>query len=147
MLTLYDYLVQHGGFRYFLASAKIVGLDIHLRQEGVSTLFAPTDAAFAAIAPCTFDSLLAYPEQLAELLAFHCLPERLVLHDTEYIIHLIGLAGKRFTFFHGALHVNGARLIETDIECTNGIIHVIDKVLVPQMQRTYGHFKNEARRV
>ncbi len=137
MPTIYEYLARHGGFQAFLASAKICGFNRVLEEEGHLTLFVPTDEAFARLSPCLFDALLSHPEELLELEAFHAMPEILLSEDISLLKGQGILAGKWFSYYHNSFFVNGAAILETDIRCVNGIVHVIDRVLMPSKKKIY----------
>jgi len=131
MPTIYDYLAKHGGFQAFLASAKISGFDEVLKAKGAYTVFAPTDAAFMKLPQRVIDAFLRSPEHLGSLLCFHTLSERLMSFEARILHSRRPLGGKYFNDARGVLRVNDARVIQPDIECVNGVIHVIDVVLIP----------------
>ena len=107
-----------------------------LKGAGPYTVFAPTDAAFAKLSQDQLDSLVKNKEQLRNVLLFHVLPGTLAaadvkkMHDGDKVKTA---AGKEFTLgLKGdALTVNGARVSKTDIQASNGMIHVIDSVIIP----------------
>ncbi|SIQ01416.1 fasciclin domain-containing protein [Halanaerobium kushneri] len=106
-----------------------------LKGDGPFTVFAPTDAAFAALPEGTLDSLLADKEQLANVLLYHVVAGKVMAED---VLTMDGamvetLLGKdiKISIKDGMVYINDARVITTDIEASNGVIHVIDTVLVP----------------
>lgn len=124
-----------GSFNTLLAAADAAGLVGALKSDGPLTVFAPTDAAFAALPEGTIESLLL-PEnqdQLAAILKLHVIAGSAVTSDQ--------LAGKQLTAqtLNGAVSidgtngvtVNGATVVAADVEASNGVIHVIDSVLLP----------------
>ncbi|MEO1474682.1 MAG: fasciclin domain-containing protein, partial [Pseudomonadota bacterium] len=127
-----------GQFGTLLAAAKAAGLADVLANDGPFTVFAPTDDAFAALPAGTVETLLK-PEnkdQLARILKFHVLSGKVkasALADGISVPTLAGAeaaiaaAGEGFT-------IEGANIVATDIKATNGIIHVIDKVILPPAQ-------------
>lgn len=132
---MYDILTSHPDLRGLRASAKIAGLEDLLRQPGPFTLLAPVDAAFSKISAQLMDVLLASPERLARTLSFHVIPEKFSAGVLRTLEPRQSLLGKRFTVFRKGLRVNGAKVIEEDLECGNGFIHFIDTVLMPDRER------------
>jgi len=121
---------QAGGFGTLLAAAQAAGLVEALKGPGPITLFAPTDAAFAALPPAALASLLL-PEnkaQLQRVLTFHVVPGRVLSTDLLTTTAAATLAGPAVSF---GLRVGEANVIAADILCSNGVIHVIDRVLMP----------------
>lgn len=123
------------GFRTLLAAAGAADLAGPLSGEGPFTLLAPTDDAFAKLPPGTVETLLK-PEnkaQLAAILKLHVIPGR-VFRDQALKAGSAGtLSGEtvRFGLDAGRAVVNGARLLQTDVDASNGVIHAIDAVLLP----------------
>jgi uncharacterized surface protein with fasciclin (FAS1) repeats len=124
-----------GQFKTLLAAATAAGLVSTLKSPGPFTVFAPTDAAFAALPAGTVDTLLK-PEnkaQLASILTYHVVAGRTLSP---------ALAGKQLTVTtvqggtlaidgRNGVTVNGAKVVAADVAASNGVIHVIDKVLLP----------------
>lgn len=124
-----------GTFKTLLAAAKAAGLVEALSAEGPLTVFAPTDEAFAKLPAGTVTSLLK-PEnkaQLAAILKYHVVPGR--VYSTELLAarEAKTLHGGKLTatVTNGVAKVNGAGLIATDLDASNGVIHVVDAVLLP----------------
>ena len=124
-------------FKTLVAAVKAAGLVETLKGEGPFTVLAPTDEAFAKLPAGTVDSLLK-PEnkdKLVAILKYHVIPAKAMAADVK------GLDGKevktvegspiKVAIADGAVTVAGAKVIKTDIECTNGVIHVIDSVILP----------------
>ncbi|PUU87976.1 MAG: beta-Ig-H3/fasciclin [Halanaerobium sp.] len=112
--------------------ADLVGA---LKGDGPFTVFAPTDAAFAALPEGTLDSLLADKEQLANVLLYHVISGKVMAED---VLEMDGamvetLFGEEIeiSIKEGMVYINDAQVTTTDIEASNGVIHVIDTVLVP----------------
>ncbi|MEM6761680.1 MAG: fasciclin domain-containing protein [Pseudomonadota bacterium] len=129
-----------GQFNTLIAAAQAAGLDGALASDGPFTVFAPTDDAFAALPPGTVDNLLK-PEnrdQLAAILSYHVLPRRLssnMLPGRTIHVRTIKSGGDRLlavTKQGGAVTVDNANVVAADINADNGIIHVIDAVMLPQ---------------
>ena len=131
-----DTAVAAGSFTTLVAAVTAAGLVDTLKGAGPFTVFAPTDDAFAKLPAGTVESLVK-PENRDQLVKI------LTLHDISGKIRAADLAGKTLSpaSVEGeALHVdgtngvtvNGAHVVTADIECTNGVIHVIDTVLMPK---------------
>lgn len=125
-----------GQFNTLLAAAKAAGLVETLKGKGPYTLFAPTDAAFAALPAGTVDSLLK-PEnkdKLKAVLTYHVLPGKVMSDDiagkTTEVATVQG-AKVKVDASKGAVMVNDAKVASADIVADNGVIHVIDKVIMP----------------
>jgi transforming growth factor-beta-induced protein len=124
-----------GEFKTLAAALGSAGLVEALQGPGPFTVFAPTDAAFARLPEGTVESLLK-PEnrqQLVDLLTYHVVPADLPAKAVVERPGLESLLGQRLTVHveEGAVSVAGARVTRTDIACTNGVIHVVDSVLMP----------------
>ena len=130
-----------GTFNTLLAAAEAAGLAGALADGQNLTVFAPTDEAFEALPPGTVESLLE-PEnrdQLAAILSYHVLPRELAsnqLPGRTIHIRTIKSGGDRLLAIEkdastGAVVVDGANVVAADIRADNGIIHVIDKVMLP----------------
>ena len=119
-------------FRTLLTAIDAAGLGETLAGEGPFTLFAPTDDAFAVLPPETVSGLLEDPSALARVLTYHVVPGRItsaqITHDSEQTTVEGGLLR---IAVNGAVRVNDAHVIQADIEAENGVIHVIDRVLIP----------------
>jgi uncharacterized surface protein with fasciclin (FAS1) repeats len=126
-----------GSFTTLLAALEATGLDEVVADEsGIFTVFAPTDAAFALLGEETINALLVDTDTLSDILLYHVLTDSAV--DAETAISLAGsdveMANGEtvsLSIRDGALYINEAQVIATDIEASNGIIHVIDAVIVP----------------
>jgi transforming growth factor-beta-induced protein len=122
-------------FNTLLAAAKAAGLVEALSGAGPLTVFAPTDAAFAKLPAGTVDNLLKpeNKEQLAGILKYHVVSGRVYSEDALAAKHAKTLQGSDVTFSTSdkGAQVNGANLVKTDIDASNGVIHVIDQVILP----------------
>ena len=124
-----------GSFGTLLAAAKAAGLVDALAGEGPLTVFAPTDEAFAKLPEGTVATLLK-PEskaKLAAILKYHVVPGRVYSTDALAAGKAKTLEGSTVTIkvVNGAAKVNDANLVATDIDASNGVIHVIDSVILP----------------
>jgi uncharacterized surface protein with fasciclin (FAS1) repeats len=122
-----------GQFNTLLAAVEAAGLTSTLRSNGPFTVFAPTDAAFAAVPSATLNALLADPAALAAVLGYHVVPGSVDASQVVTLTSAPTVNGKRLpiTVTNGVVRVDGVRVVATDVRASNGIIHVIDAVLVP----------------
>ena len=134
--------VDAGTFNTLVAAVKAAGLVETLQGEGPFTVFAPTDAAFAKLPAGTVESLLANPQKLAAILTFHVVPGKVLAGD---VVKATGAKPKTVNgqsldvvVREGRVLVNGANVIQADVMASNGVIHVIDTVLIPAAPATVG---------
>lgn len=123
-----------GGFETLLAAATAAGLVDTLKGEGPFTVFAPTDAAFAALPEGTVAELLK-PEnkdKLVSILTYHVVPGKVMSTDLTNGMMAATVQGEKVEILtEGGVTVQGATVTTADIEASNGVIHVIDKVILP----------------
>jgi uncharacterized surface protein with fasciclin (FAS1) repeats len=117
-----------------LKAMKCLDMDTVLSGGGVFSLFAPTDDAFARLPAGTIETLFREKNLLNEVLTFHLVSGRTLLAALGKKTTVPSIQEEVLTINKnkGDVTVNGARILEEDIECTNGILHVIDAVLFPQ---------------
>lgn len=131
-----DVAAANGDFTTLVAAVQAAGLEDTLRGDGPFTVFAPTDAAFAALPPGTVESLLL-PENkdaLVGILTYHVLPGSVKAADVLGAkTNVATVNGKELTVdgTRGGVLVNNARVEIANVSASNGVIHVIDKVLLP----------------
>ncbi len=129
-----DTAVGAGTFTTLVAAVEAAGLVETLKGEGPFTVFAPTDAAFAALPAGTVENLLK-PEnkdQLVAILTYHVVPGKVMSTDLSEGLTAATVQGANVTItLEGGAKVNGATISTADIEATNGVIHVIDAVILP----------------
>jgi len=113
-----------------LADADLVGV---MKGPGPYTVFAPTDEAFAEVPKATLEALAKDKAKLQEVLEYHVLTSKWTTDDIKLVERTGTAQGKSVSFASsgGALTVNGAKVIKANIDCSNGIVHVIDTVLLP----------------
>jgi uncharacterized surface protein with fasciclin (FAS1) repeats len=112
-------------FSILIRAVRAAGLDDVLRGEGPFTVFAPRDAAFAKLPEGTIDALIADNDKLVAVLSYHVVPERLTAADL--------LQRREFTTVQGQkLSLEKLNVASADINASNGIIHIIDDVLIPE---------------
>ena len=126
---------EAGKFKTLLAAAKAAGLVDALSGDGPLTVFAPTDAAFEKLPKDTVATLLK-PEnksKLADILKFHVVPGRVYSEKvlSSKAVKSLGGASFSVSMKGGAAMVNNSKIIATDIDASNGVIHIIDSVLIP----------------
>ena len=129
-------------FKTLVAAVKAAGLVETLKGDGPFTVFAPTDAAFAKLPKGTVESLLK-PENKAKLVAiltYHVVKGKVLAADVLKLksgTKVATVEGKYVVIKHGkaGVMVNNAKVIKTDIEASNGVIHVIDTVMMPPMSK------------
>jgi uncharacterized surface protein with fasciclin (FAS1) repeats len=128
--------VETGQFKTLTTALKAAGLVEALKGKGPFTVFAPTEAAFAALPKGTLDSLLKPEgkEQLTAILKYHVVPGRVFSDAAAKGATVETLQGGKLTTRSdkGQVFVNGARVISADVDASNGVIHVIDSVLLPK---------------
>lgn len=129
-----DTAAEAGSFTTLLAAAEAAGLVETLKGPGPLTVFAPTDDAFAALPEGTVASLLL-PEnkdQLVDILTYHVVSGAVMSGDLSDGMEAAAVNEGTLTITtEGGVMVNDANVVTADIEATNGVIHVIDKVLLP----------------
>lgn len=129
-----DTAVAAGSFNILVAAVQAAGLVDALKGDGPFTVFAPTDDAFAKIPQETIDGLLADPTgDLTQILLYHVVAGKVMASDLSDGLTVATLQGGEVTFSlsDAGAKVNDANIIATDIETSNGVIHVIDSVILP----------------
>ncbi len=130
-----DTAVAAGSFNTLVAAVQAADLVDALKADGPLTVFAPTDEAFARLPEGTVDNLLK-PEnkdQLIAILTYHVVPGKLTASDVTSSSGTASLQGEEITFKveDGKVFVNNAEVVQADISASNGVIHVIDHVILP----------------
>lgn len=122
-----------GSFNTLIAAVKAAGLEDTLATGGPYTVFAPTDAAFAKLPPGTVDTLIANPDQLREILLYHVVPGSVSSDEVVKLDRATTAQGSdvRIAVRDGSVLVNDATVTQADIKTSNGVIHVIDTVILP----------------
>ena len=125
--------VSAGSFKTLAAALEAADLVEALQADGPYTVFAPTDEAFAKLPEGTVESLLNDKEALQSILLYHVVSGKYTSKDVVKFTEAATLAKANFSInvSDGKVKVNDSNIISTDIETTNGIIHVIDTVLLP----------------
>ena len=135
MHDIIDTAVAAGSFNTLAAAVTAAGLVDTLKSAGPFTVFAPTDEAFAKLPAGTVEALLADIPKLTAILTYHVVAGKVMAAD------VVGMNGQSAKTVNGAtvaistdggVKLNGSsNVVKTDIECTNGVIHVIDAVILP----------------
>ena len=130
-----DTAVEAGSFETLVAAVQAAGLVETLKGDGPFTVFAPTDEAFAALPEGTVEDLLK-PENLETLtaiLTYHVVPGKVMSGDLSNGMEAATVEGSDVTIMtDGGVTVEGASVETADIETSNGVIHVIDQVILPE---------------
>jgi uncharacterized surface protein with fasciclin (FAS1) repeats len=136
MKNIVQVAVEAGSFNTLVAAVKAAGLVETLSGPGPFTVFAPTDAAFAKLPAGTIDALLADKEKLTSILTYHVVSGKIMAAD---IITSNGATPKTVNGLPldiavrgGKVYVNGVNVVTADVQAANGVIHIIDAVLLPQ---------------
>ncbi len=127
-----DIAASAGGFDTLVTAVKAAGLVDTLKGEGPFTVFAPTDAAFAKIPSDQLNALLKDKDALVKVLTYHVVPGKVKAAQVVKLSSAETVQGQSITIdTRNGVKVNNARVVKTDIEANNGVIHVIDTVIMP----------------
>ena len=131
-----DTAIGAGNFSTLVAALKAAGLVETLKGEGPFTVFAPTDEAFAKLPAGTVEDLLK-PENKAKLvsiLTYHVVPGKVMASDVVKLSEAKTVNGQSVSISvqAGTVMLDSAKVVTTDIDCSNGVIHVIDAVVLPK---------------
>lgn len=131
-----DTAVGAGSFKTLVKAVQAAGLAGTLKGKGPFTVFAPTDAAFGKLPKGTLEKLVK-PEnkdKLTAILTYHVVPKKIMAKDVKGMKSAKTVNGKNLSFSvkNGAVMVDGAKVVKADIVTSNGVIHVIDSVVIPK---------------
>jgi uncharacterized surface protein with fasciclin (FAS1) repeats len=128
--------VGAGSFNTLAAALQAADLVGTLKGSGPFTVFAPTDVAFAKIPKADLDALLKDKQALTAILTYHVVPGRVLAADVVKLTHAKTVEGSsvKISVMGGKVMVNNANVTATDILASNGVIHVIDTVILPARQ-------------
>ncbi len=132
--TIVDVATEAGSFSTLLAAAEAAGLVDTLNSDGPFTVFAPTDEAFAALPDGTVEGLLEDPEALSEILLYHVVSGEVLAAAVVGLDSATTVQGADIAIevVDGGVVLNGtANVVTTDVDASNGVIHVIDQVILP----------------
>jgi uncharacterized surface protein with fasciclin (FAS1) repeats len=128
-----DTAVEAGSFNTLARALTEAGLVDTLKGAGPYTVFAPTDAAFAKLPAGTLEALLADKAKLTRVLTYHVVPGKVMAADVAKVSRVKTVQGQNVRIATGAgVKVNDANVVTADIEASNGVIHVIDAVMLPE---------------
>jgi uncharacterized surface protein with fasciclin (FAS1) repeats len=142
-----DTAVEAGSFKTLVAAVQAAGLVETLKGKGPFTVFAPTDEAFAKLPKGTVEALLKDVQKLKSILLYHVVPGSVLAADVMKLKEAKSALGPSITVEAGSggVKVDGAKVVKTDIRTSNGVIHVIDSVILPkdivETARKAGSFK------
>jgi uncharacterized surface protein with fasciclin (FAS1) repeats len=128
-----DTAIAAGKFKTLVTAVQAAELVDTLKGEGPFTVFAPTDEAFAKVPKETLEALLKDKKALTGVLTYHVVPGKVMAADVVKLESAKTVQGKPIAIVakEGKVTINGINVIKTDIVCKNGVIHVIDAVLLP----------------
>lgn len=131
--TIVDVAVANGSFKTLVAAVKAAGLAETLSSKGPFTVFAPTDEAFAKLPAGTVDALLKDIPKLKAILTYHVVSGAVMAKDVKTgMVPTVNGASLDVKASSAGVTVNGAKVVAVDVKASNGVIHVIDTVLLPK---------------
>jgi len=132
MKNLVETAIEAGNFKTLLKAVQEADLVDTLSGDGPFTIFAPTDEAFEKLPKGTIETLLNDKEKLTNILTYHVVADKVMSNDVVKISNAKTVNGKEILIdTENGVKIDNATVIKTDIECSNGVIHVIDSVLLP----------------
>lgn len=133
MKNIIDTATDAGTFKTFVSAVKKAGLTETLSGKGPFTVFAPNDAAFAKLPKEKLDALFADPAKLADVLKYHVVSGKVMAKDVAAVKDATTLQGSTVAVTGAPdAKINESKIVKTDVECENGVIHVLDTVLMPK---------------
>ena len=131
MADIVDIAVSAGSFQTLVTAVQVAGLVDALKSPGPFTVFAPNDEAFAKLPPGTVESLVKSPPQLGRILKYHVVAGKLMKEDLAKLNSVTSLEGSPISIdCSDGFEVKNSTVIAADIEADNGVIHVIDRVIL-----------------
>jgi uncharacterized surface protein with fasciclin (FAS1) repeats len=138
MADIVDTAVAAGNFKTLVAAVQAAGLVDTLKGKGPFTVFAPTDDAFAKLPKGTVEALLKDKPKLTAILTYHVVAGKVMAADVVKLKSAKTVQGQEVKIdaakwhMHKGVKINDAEVVKADIVTDNGVIHVIDKVLMPK---------------
>ena len=132
--NIVEIAVAAGSFKTLVAAVTAAGLAETLSGPGPFTVFAPTDDAFAKLPAGTLEALLKDKQKLTAVLTYHVLPSKVMAADVVKLSSAKTVEGRNVTIDAkngNGVKVNGAKVVSADVAASNGVIHIIDEVLLP----------------
>lgn len=134
-MDIVDTAVSAGSFNTLVAAVKAAGLVDTLKGDGPFTVFAPTDDAFSKIPQEQLQALLKDKQALSSVLTYHVVPGKVLAKDVVNLASAKTVQGQSIKVdTTSGVKVDNANVIKTDIETSNGVIHVIDSVILPRQE-------------
>ncbi|MBW4519241.1 MAG: fasciclin domain-containing protein [Scytolyngbya sp. HA4215-MV1] len=131
MADIVDIAVGAGSFQTLVTAVQVAGLVDVLKSPGPFTVFAPNDAAFAKLPPGTVQTLVQNVPQLTRILTFHVVSGKLMKADLEQLGVVTSIEGSPIRVnTEDGFEVKNATVVAADIEADNGVIHIIDNVIL-----------------
>ena len=128
-----DTAVNAGSFNTLVTAVKAAGLVDTLKGDGPFTVFAPTDEAFAKIPEADLQAILADKDKLTAILTYHVVPGKVTASDVSKLTSAKTVQGQSIRIdTSSGVKVNDASVVKADVMASNGVIHVIDTVILPQ---------------
>ncbi len=131
MADILEVAMSSGSFKTLTRAVSTAGLTETLKGKGPFTVFAPSDEAFAKLPSSTVDALLKDPSRLKSVLNYHIVQGRPDLRKTTSVRTLEG-QNLKVENGDGRIRVNGVRVTQPGVEASNGVIHAIDRVMMPE---------------
>jgi len=133
MADIVDVALAAGSFKTLCAAVQAAGLVDTLKGKGPFTVFAPTDEAFGKLPKGTVESLLKDIPKLTSILTYHVVAGKVMAADVVKLTSAKTVQGQSVTIdTKNGVSINGAKVVKTDIAADNGVIHVIDSVILPR---------------
>jgi uncharacterized surface protein with fasciclin (FAS1) repeats len=133
MADIVDVAVSNGSFKTLVAAVQAAGLVDTLKGKGPYTVFAPTDEAFAKLPKGTVESLLKDIPTLTSILTYHVVPGKVTAAEVMKLTTAKTVQGQSVSLkMNGGVKVDGANVVKADVMADNGVIHVIDSVILPK---------------
>ena len=138
MKNIVQTAIDAGSFKTLVTAVKAADLVDTLSGKGPFTVFAPTDEAFAKLPKGTIEKLLDDKKKLTSILTYHVVPGKVMAADVVKLKTAKTVQGQEVKidavkwYLHKNAKINNANIVKTDIETSNGVIHVIDSVLIPK---------------
>jgi uncharacterized surface protein with fasciclin (FAS1) repeats len=134
-MNIVEVAVSAGSFNTLVAAVQAAGLVETLSGEGPFTVFAPTDEAFAEIPEADLNALLADKDALTAVLTYHVVAGKVMAADVVNLASAETVNGQSIDIAvtDGKVMIDGAQVVTADVEASNGVIHVINKVILPEM--------------
>lgn len=129
-----DTAISAGSFTTLVTAVQAAGLVETLKGEGPFTVFAPTDEAFAKLPAGTLEALLQDKAKLTAILTYHVVPGKVLASDVVKLDWATTVQGQKVQIkaSGNGVMIDNANVVKTDIETSNGVIHVIDSVILPE---------------